>query len=136
LYNYLPDFLAKTYSFSIRRSTFCELISLILIIQTSEYLSPGVELIADFVEAVPLQANPTELRCRLLAAHQLTDIQQVDGTASPAAADSKSEAVAARQDAATLPQNNAFFNCLFLNKLPRVLRIPSPYFLMFLGPRN
>ena len=35
-----------------------------------------VSLIADLVEADPLPANPyTELRCRLLAAHQLTDIQ-------------------------------------------------------------
>jgi hypothetical protein len=34
-----------------------------------------VSLIADLVEADPLPANPyTELRCRLLAAHQLTDI--------------------------------------------------------------
>ncbi len=36
-------------------------------------------LIAGLVEAVPLLENPyTELRCRLLAAHQLTDIQWVE----------------------------------------------------------
>ncbi len=38
-----------------------------------------VSLIADLVEADPLPANPyTELRRRLLAAHQLTDIQRVE----------------------------------------------------------
>jgi hypothetical protein len=38
-----------------------------------------VSLIADLVEADPLPQNPyTELRCRLLAAHQLTDIQRVE----------------------------------------------------------
>jgi hypothetical protein len=38
-----------------------------------------VSLIADLVEADPLPANPyTELHRRLLAAHQLTDIQRVD----------------------------------------------------------
>ncbi len=48
------------------------------------------------VEADPLPANPyTELLRRLLAAHQLTDIQRVE----------------------------QLFNCLFLNKLPRELRI-------------
>jgi hypothetical protein len=38
-----------------------------------------VSLIADLVEADPLPANPhTELWRRLLAAHQLTDIQRVE----------------------------------------------------------
>jgi hypothetical protein len=38
-----------------------------------------VSLIADLVEADPLPVNPyTELRRRLLAAHQLTDIQRVE----------------------------------------------------------
>jgi hypothetical protein len=38
-----------------------------------------VSLIANLVEADPLPANPyTELRRRLLAAHQLTDIQRVE----------------------------------------------------------
>ncbi len=38
-----------------------------------------MSLIADLVEADPLPANPyTELRRRLLAAHQLTDIQRVE----------------------------------------------------------
>jgi hypothetical protein len=42
-------------------------------------LEATVSLIADLVEADPLPANPyTELSRRLLAAHQLTDIQQVE----------------------------------------------------------
>jgi hypothetical protein len=79
------------------------------------------------VEADPLPANPyTELRRRLLAAHQLTDIQRVEHLfiLPPLAAQKPSKLFAemlrlCRRD----QEKNAFFNCLLLNKLPRELRI-------------
>ncbi len=86
-----------------------------------------VSLIADLVEADPLPANPyTELRRRLLAAHQLTDIQRVEQLFSlpPLAAQKPLELLAEMLRLCHRGQeNNAFFNCLFLNKLPRELRI-------------
>jgi hypothetical protein len=86
-----------------------------------------VSLIADLVEADPLPANPcTELRRRLLAAHQLTDIQRVEQLFNlpPLAAQKPSELLAEMLRLCPRGQeNNAFFNCLFLNKLPRELRI-------------
>ncbi len=43
-----------------------------------------VVLIADLVEAVPLPSNPyMQLRYRLLAVHQLTDIQRVEQLHQP-----------------------------------------------------
>jgi hypothetical protein len=86
-----------------------------------------VSLIADLVEADPLPANPyTELRRRLLAAHQLTDIQRVEQLFNlpPLGAQKLSELLAEMLRLCPRGQeNNAFFNCLFLNKLPRELRI-------------
>jgi hypothetical protein len=84
-------------------------------------------LIADLVEADPLPENPyTELRRRLLAAHQLTDIQRVEQLHNlpPLGAQKPSELLAEMLRLCPRGQeNNAFFNCLFLNKLPRELRI-------------
>jgi hypothetical protein len=81
----------------------------------------------DLVEADPLPANPyTELRCHLLAAHQLTDIQRVEQLFNlpPLGAKKPSELLAEMLPLCPRGQeNNAFFNCLFLNKLPRELRI-------------
>jgi hypothetical protein len=86
-----------------------------------------VSLIADLVEADPLPVNPyTELRRRLLAAYQLTDIQRVEQLFNlpPLAAQKPSELLAEMLRLCPRGQeNNAFFNCLFLNKLPRELRI-------------
>jgi hypothetical protein len=86
-----------------------------------------VSLIADLVEADPLPANPyTELRCRLLAAHQLTDIQRVEQLFNlpPLGAQKPSELLAEMLRLCPRGQeNNAFFNCFYLNKLPRELRI-------------
>ncbi len=86
-----------------------------------------MSLIADLVEADPLPANPyTELRRRLLAAHQLTDIQRVEQLQNlpPLGAQKPSELLAEMLRLCPRGQeNNAFFNCLFLNKLPRELRI-------------
>jgi hypothetical protein len=86
-----------------------------------------VSLIADLVEADPLPANPyTELRRRLLAAHQLTDIQRVEQLFNlpPLGAQKPSELLAEMLRLCPRGQeNNAVFNCLFLNKLPRELRI-------------
>jgi hypothetical protein len=86
-----------------------------------------VSLIADLVEADPLPANPyTELRRRLLAAHQLTDIQRVEQLFNllHLAAQKPSELLADMLRLCPRGQENyAFFYCLFLNKLPRELRI-------------
>jgi hypothetical protein len=86
-----------------------------------------VSLIADLVEADPLPQNPyTELRRHLLAAHQLTDIQRVEQLHNlpPLAAHKPLELLAEMLRLCPRGQeNNAFFNCLFLNKLPRELRI-------------
>jgi hypothetical protein len=90
-------------------------------------LETTVSLIADLVEADPLPANPyTELHRRLLAAHQLTDIQRVEQLFNlpPLGAQKPSELLAEMLRLCPRGQeNNAFFNCLFLNKLPRELRI-------------
>jgi hypothetical protein len=86
-----------------------------------------VSLIADLVEADPLPANPyKELLRRLLAAHQLTDIQRVEQLFSlpPLAAQKPSELLAEMLHLCHMGQeNNTFFNFLFLNKLHRELRI-------------
>ncbi len=84
-------------------------------------------LIADLVEADPLPENPyTELGRRLLAAHQLTDIQRVEELHNlpPLGSQKPLEMLAEMLRLCPRGQeNNAFFNCLFLNKLPRELRI-------------
>jgi hypothetical protein len=90
-------------------------------------LEATVCLIADLVEADPLPENPyTELRRRLLAAHQLTDIQRVEQLFNlpPLGSQKPSELLAKMLRLCPRGQeNSAFFNCLFLNKLPRELRI-------------
>jgi hypothetical protein len=61
-----------------------------------------------------------------LAAHQLTDIQRVEQLFNlpPLRAQKPSELLAEMLRLCPRGQeNNAFFNCLFLNKLPRELRI-------------
>ncbi len=86
-----------------------------------------VSLIANLVEADPLPVNPyTELHRCLLAAHQLTDIQRAEQLVSlpPLAAQKLSELLAEMLHLCPRGQeNNTFFNCLFLNKLPRELCI-------------
>jgi hypothetical protein len=66
------------------------------------------------VEADPLQANPyTELRHRLLAAHQLTDIQRVEQLFNlpPLGAQKPSELLVEMLRLCPRGQeNNAFFN--------------------------
>jgi hypothetical protein len=83
-----------------------------------------VVLIADLEEAVPLLENPyTELRRRLLAAHQLTDFQLVE---QPQSATSRLPEAVRALHLGLCPrgqENNAFFHCFFLNKLPRELRV-------------
>jgi hypothetical protein len=80
-----------------------------------------VSLIANLVKGDPLPANPyTELRRRLLAAYQLTDIQRVEQLFSlpPLAAQKPLELLAEMLRLCHRgKENNAFFNCLFLNKL-------------------
>ncbi len=77
------------------------------------------------MQADPLPANPyTELRRHLLAAHQLTDIQRVEQLFNlPPPAAQKPSGVAELRLCPRGLENNAFFNCLFLNRLPRELRI-------------
>ena len=86
-----------------------------------------VVLIADLVEAAPLPPTPfTELQRRLLSAHQLNNIQRVDQLFNlPPMGTQKSLELLAEM-IRLCPhgqENNWFFNCLFLNKLPRELRI-------------
>jgi len=86
----------------------------------------SVILIADLVEANPLPDNCyTQLRARLLNAHQLTDIQRVEQLINlpPLAAQKPSELLAEMIRLCPRGQeNNVFFNTLFLSKLPRDLR--------------
>jgi len=86
-----------------------------------------VSLIADLVEADSLPANQnTELHGHLLAAHQLTDIQRVEQLhqLSPLTNQMLSEILAEMLRLCPKGQeNNSFFNCLFLNKLPKDLQI-------------
>ncbi len=87
---------------------------------------PANPLPADPIPADPLPANPyTELRRRLLAAHQLTGIQRVEQLFNlpPLGAQKPSELLAEMLRLCPRGQENAFFNCLFLNKLPRELCI-------------
>jgi len=67
-----------------------------------------------------------ELRRRLLAVHQLTDIQREEHLFSlPSQATQKPSELLVEM-LLLCPrgqENNAFFNCLFLNKLPRELHI-------------
>ncbi len=78
-----------------------------------------MSLIADLVEADPLPGNPyMELRCRLLAAHQLTDIQRVEQLHNlpPLAAQKPSELLAEmlrlcpRGQEKTTPSSTACFS--------------------------
>jgi hypothetical protein len=67
-----------------------------------------------------------ELHRHLLAVHQLTDIQRVEQLFSLPyqAAQKPSKLLVEMLSLCPRGQeNNAFFNCLFLNKLPRELRI-------------
>jgi hypothetical protein len=88
-------------------------------------LLPADLLPADPLPADPLPANPsTELPRRLLVAHQLTDIQRVEQMFNlpSLAAQKPSELLEEMLRLCTRGQEiNAFFNCLFLNKLPREL---------------
>ncbi len=65
-----------------------------------------------------------ELRRRLLAAHQLTDIQRVEQLHNlPPLAVQKPSELLVEMLCPRGQENNVFFNCLFLNKLPRELHI-------------
>jgi hypothetical protein len=86
-----------------------------------------VMLIADLVESAPLPADPFDrLRARLVTAHQLTDIQKVEKLlAMPAMGQQKPSELLAEmlRFCPRGEENSVFFNCLFLQKLPRELRI-------------
>ncbi len=86
-----------------------------------------VSLIADLVEANPLQANPyMELQRHLLAAHQLMDIQREEQLFSlpPLTVQKPLKLLAEMLHFCPRGQeNNTFFNCWLLSKLPRELRI-------------
>jgi hypothetical protein len=83
--------------------------------------------IADLVEQDPLPADCYEaLKRRLLAAHQLNDMQRVEQLHNlpPLGGQKPSELLSEMLRLCPRGQeNNAFFNCLFLNKLPRELRV-------------
>jgi hypothetical protein len=86
-----------------------------------------VVLIADLVETRPLPENPFDLlRARLLTAHQLTDIQRVEKLLAlpPLGKQKPSELLAEMiRICPRGEENSTFFNCHFLQKLPRELRV-------------
>jgi hypothetical protein len=85
-----------------------------------------VNLVTDFVGGV-LPANPyTQLKARLLAAHQLTDYQRVEQIFQlpPLGAQKPSELLAEMLRLCPRGQENSlFFTYLFLHRLPRELRV-------------
>jgi hypothetical protein len=86
-----------------------------------------VVLIADLIETVPLPADPFDrLKARLVTAHQLTDMQKVEKLLSfPAMGQQKPSELLAEmlRYCPRGEENSVFFNCLFLQKLPRELHI-------------
>jgi hypothetical protein len=86
-----------------------------------------VVLIADLIETVCLPADPFDrLKARLVTAHQLTDMQKVEKLLSfPAMGQQKPSELLAEmlRYCPRGEENSVFFNCLFLQKLPRELRI-------------
>jgi hypothetical protein len=85
-----------------------------------------VNLVTDFVGGV-LPADPyTQLKARLLAAHQLTDYQRVEQIFQlpPLGAQKPSELLAEMLRLCPRGQENSlFFTYLFLHRLPRELRV-------------
>ena len=86
-----------------------------------------ITLISDLVEADPPPATSyTALKARLLTAYQLTNIQRVEMLFNlpPLGAQKPSELLAEMIRLCPRGQeNNDLFNYLFLNKLPRELRV-------------
>ncbi len=86
-----------------------------------------VVLIADLIETSPLPADPfNRLKARLVTAHQLTDMQKVEKLLSfPAMGQQKPSKLLAEmlRFCPRGEENSVFFNCLFLQKLPRELRV-------------
>jgi hypothetical protein len=86
-----------------------------------------VVLIADLIETSPLPADPFDrLKARLVTAHQLTDMQKVERLLSlPAMGQQKPSELLAEmlRFCPRGEENSVFFNCLFLQKLPRELRV-------------
>jgi hypothetical protein len=86
-----------------------------------------VVLITDLIETSPLPANPFDwLKARLVTAHQLTKIQHVEKLLSlpPMGQQKPSELLVEMiRICPRGEENSVFFNCLFLQKLPRELRV-------------
>jgi hypothetical protein len=86
-----------------------------------------IVLVSDLVETRPLPEDPFDrLRARLLTAHQLTDIQKVEKLLSlpPLGRQKPSELLAEMLRICPRgEENSVFFNCHFLQKLPRELRV-------------
>jgi hypothetical protein len=86
-----------------------------------------ITLISDLVEADPPPATPYQaLKARLLTAYQLTNIQRVEQLFNmpPLGGQRPSELLAEMIRLCPRGQeNNDLFNYLFLNKLPRELRV-------------
>jgi hypothetical protein len=84
-------------------------------------------LISDLVETRPPQEDPfVRLKARLLTAHQLTDIQKVEKLLAlpPLGKQKPSELLAEMLQICPRGEDNSlFFNCHFLQKLPRELRV-------------
>jgi hypothetical protein len=86
-----------------------------------------VVLIADLIESSPLPDDPFDrLKARLVTAHQLTDMQKVEKLLSfPTMGQQKPSELLAEmlRFCPRGEENSVFFNCLFLQKLPRELRV-------------
>jgi hypothetical protein len=90
------------------------------------FLEATINFVADFVE-VPLPADPyTQLRARLLVAHQLTDYQKVEFIKKmPSLGDQKPSELFAEmlQVCPRGQEGNIFFIHEFLSRLPKDLRL-------------
>jgi hypothetical protein len=86
-----------------------------------------VVLIADLIETFPLPADPFDrLKACLVTAHQLTDMQKVEKLLSlPTMGQQKPSELLAEmlRFCPRGEENSVFFNCLFLQKLPREMRV-------------
>ncbi len=86
-----------------------------------------VVLIADLIETFPLLTDPFDwLKARLVTAHQLTNIQHVEKLLSLRVMGQQKPSELQAEIIRICPggeENFVFFNCLFLQKLPRELRV-------------
>jgi hypothetical protein len=102
----------------------CETLHMRSLASSTAYTKlPDAMVVADLVEAVPFPSNP---HMQLPAVHQLTDIQRAEKLHQPPLLANQKLSELLVEMLLLYPrgqENNAFFNCLFLSKLPRELCI-------------